>query len=143
MENQIAVLLATHGGFAKAALESAELIAGKQENVDTLSVFLVDDLESLKKEMFEKVDNLDTSKGLIILTDIAGGTPTNLTSYLLTNENRILCSGLNLPVLLEVLMNRGNDFQNVREVVENAYAQGLTIRTYEDMNRKDDEDDLL
>lgn len=133
MADSIALLVMTHGDLGKAAVASAELIVGKQENVDTVSVFVVDQVDDLKQEMFNKVEKLDTSKGLVILTDIVGGTPTNLASYLLQDENTVLASGINLPMLLEVLMNRGGSIQSIAGVLADAYQHGLVIRTDKDI----------
>lgn len=142
MADQAAVLLMSHGGFAKAALESAELIIGKQDNCDTMGVYLVDQVDSLKEEMFQMVDALDTSMGLIILADITGGTPMNLASHLLSRENTILCSGLNMPMLIEVLMSRQGNMEEVEKAIQEVYREGMVIRTNKDMEREDD-DDLL
>jgi len=142
MADSIAVLVMTHGDFGKAAIESAQLIVGKQENYETISVFVVDQLDDLKQEMEDKVESLDTSKGLVILTDIVGGTPINLASTLLTREDLIIASGVNLPMLLEVLMNRGKEIAELKEVIQAAYTHGLSIRTNTDLEG-DDDDDLL
>ena len=77
MSQNFAILLMSHGDFAKSAIKSAELIVGEQTNYDTLSVFVAEQLDNLKQEMFEKIAQLDTSKGLLVLTDIIGGTPMN------------------------------------------------------------------
>ena len=143
MSSEMAVLLMSHGNFAKAAIESAELIVGKQENVDTVGVFAIDNVDQLKQDVLAKIEKLDTSRGLIILTDIVGGTPTNLASALLTKDNMLVCSGLNLPLLLEVLMNRDGNLQELRESLPLAYQNGLTIRTQQDLLTQEEEDDLL
>ncbi|WEV37649.1 PTS sugar transporter subunit IIA [Lactobacillus sp. ESL0677] len=140
MEKQVALFIMTHGNFGKAALESAELIVGKQTNCAEQSVFLVDNVDELKKQVLEKIKTLDTDKGLLILTDIVGGTPTNLASTLLTDDNVLLASGLNLPVLLEVLMNRDKDLQSLKAIILKTYSNGMTIRTYQDL-QEDDEDE--
>lgn len=142
MADGFGILVMTHGDFGKAAIESAQLIVGEQENYETISVFVVDNLDDLKQEMEDKVASLDTSKGLLILTDIVGGTPINLASNLLTRENTMIASGVNLPLLLEVLMNRGKEVSVLEEVIQAAYAQGLSIRTNKDLEG-DDDDDLL
>ncbi|MFD1451339.1 MULTISPECIES: PTS sugar transporter subunit IIA [Oceanobacillus] len=142
MADGVGILVMTHGDFGKAAIESAQLIVGEQENYETISVFVVDNLDDLKQEMEDKVASLDTSKGLLILTDIVGGTPINLASNLLTRENTMIASGVNLPLLLEVLMNRGKEISELEEVIQTAYAQGLSIRTNKDLEG-DDDDDLL
>ncbi len=140
MSDTIGLLIMTHGDFGKAAIESAQLIVGKQENYETVSVFVVDQVDELKQEMFAKADKLDTEKGLLILTDIVGGTPINLASYLLERENTLIASGVNLPVLLEVLMNRSGDLQRLEETIRTAYSQGLSIRTNKDLEG-DEEDE--
>lgn len=141
--DSIGLLLMSHGDFAKAALESVQLIVGEQENVETMSVFVVDQVENLRQEMIDKVNKLDTSKGLLVFTDIIGGTPTNLASSLLVNDNVIICSGLNLPVLLEVIMDRNRSLDEIKETIQNAHTTGLTIRSKEDIEMEDDEDDSL
>jgi mannose PTS system EIIA component len=143
MDNHIAIILMSHGNFAKSAIESAELIVGKQENCDTVSVFLVDQVDELRQEMFNKVDTLDTSNGLLVLTDIVGGTPTNLALNLLDRENTLICSGLNLPMLLEVLINRDKSIDELKDIIENAYNCGMVVRTINDLEKEDDNDDLL
>ena len=143
MNKEIAILLMSHGDFAKEAMKSAELVFGKQENYETLSVLLVDQVDRLKEEMYEKVESLDTSKGLLVFTDIIGGTPSNLAGNLLERENTILCSGLNLPMLLEAMMNRDKSVEELKGILENAYRMGMTIRTTIEMGKDEDEDDLL
>ncbi|WP_228063592.1 PTS sugar transporter subunit IIA [Pasteurella sp. 19428wF3_WM03] len=143
MPKEIALMLMSHGNFAKAAIESAELIVGKQTNFDTLSVFTVDNVAHLKQELQEKIDALDTQSGIIFLTDILGGTPMNLASHLLTKENILVCCGLNLPLLLDVVMNRDLPFDEMKSLIKNAYQNGLTIRDFNDLQKQEDEDDLL
>ncbi|RDX01026.1 PTS sugar transporter subunit IIA [Listeria kieliensis] len=143
MESPIALLVMSHGDFAKAAIDSAELIVGKQSNYATMGVVMTDELDSLKQEMREKVQQLDRKKGLLILTDIVGGTPTNLASEFLMEEETLLVSGINLPVLLEILMNRANSLDTLKSLVKTAYKQGLSIRTKRDLEGEVDDDDLL
>lgn len=140
MSDEIAMLLMSHGDFAKEAMKSAEMVFGRQDNYETMSVFLVDQVDALRQEMLEKVEKLDTSKGLLVFTDIVGGTPMNLAGSLLGRENTIVCSGLNLPVLIEALMNRNKTVQELKTVIETAYQMGMTIRTE---ILEEEEDDLL
>lgn len=140
MTNSIALLLMSHGTFAHSAMKSAELIIGQQENYETVGIDVVDDVDALEKEMLEKVESLDKSNGLIILTDIIGGTPTNLASRLLQNSTTILVSGLNLPLVLDVCMNRQMSLDSVMGSLETAYTQGFSIRTITDvMGGEEDE----
>ncbi|WP_367567304.1 PTS sugar transporter subunit IIA [Lacrimispora sp.] len=142
MNGEIALMVMSHGLFAKAAMESLELVIGKQNNYDTMAIQLVDNVDALKAELFEKVDKLDKSKGLVVFADIVGGTPMNLAGNLLGRENVILCSGFNLPVLLEFSLNRGRDFSEIRGVIEHAYSNGMSLFT-NDKLKEEEEDDLL
>lgn len=141
MLDGIALLLMSHGNFAKAAIDSAELIVGEQTNFETLGVYTVDDVEVLKEEMLQKISLLDTTKGLVVLTDIIGGTPINLASQLLSQEKVVVVSGLNLPMLLEVLMNRGQQIESLAAVLKTAYDQGFSVRTKQDLIEEGEEDD--
>ncbi|WP_155963017.1 PTS sugar transporter subunit IIA [Streptococcus ruminantium] len=141
MSDSIALLLMSHGNFAKAAIDSAELIVGKQTNFETLGVYTVDDVEVLREEMLQKISSLDTTKGLVVLTDIIGGTPINLASQLLSQEKVVVVSGLNLPMLLEVLMNRGQQIESLSAVLKTAYDQGFSVRTKQDLIEEGEEDD--
>lgn len=140
MNGEVAILLMSHGDFAKEAMKSAEMVFGRQDNYETVSVCLADQVDALRQEMLEKVDRLDTSKGLLVFTDIVGGTPMNLAGSLLGRENTLVCSGLNLPMLIEALVNRGKGVQELKGVLETAYQMGMAIRTEIE---EEDEDDLL
>ncbi|GFK28661.1 PTS sugar transporter subunit IIA [Tetragenococcus halophilus] len=140
MSENVGIIVMTHGDFGKAAMESAQLIVGQQDNYDTVSVFVVDDVEQLKQELFDKVNQLDTSNGLILFTDIVGGTPTNLASELLTREDALVVAGVNLPILLEVFTNCTKDIQSLKEIITSTYNQGLSVRTNEDMEGEDDDE---
>lgn len=142
MYGEIALMVMSHGGFARAAMESLELVIGKQNNFNTMAIELVDSVDALKAELFEKVDGLDTERGLVVFTDIIGGTPMNLAGYLLDRENVLLCSGFNMPVLLEFSLNRGKDFAEVKAIIEHAYQNGMTLVTNDSL-KEEEEDDLL
>ncbi|STY64533.1 EIIAB-Man [Mannheimia haemolytica] len=68
-------------------MASAELIVGQQENVAAIGVVAVDNVADIKRQMEQTIAELNTDKGLIILTDIVGGTPMNLASSQLTHPN--------------------------------------------------------
>lgn len=140
LSENVGIIVMTHGDFGKAAMESAQLIVGQQDNYDTVSVFVVDDVEQLKQELFDKVNQLDTSNGLILFTDIVGGTPTNLASELLTREDALVVAGVNLPILLEVFTNCTKDIQSLKEIITSTYNQGLSVRTNEDIEGEDDDE---
>ena len=142
MEKKVALMLMSHGDFATELMRSLEFIIGKQDNYDTLGVHLDDQIDDLRKQMFEKIDNLDTEAGLIVFTDIVSGTPMNLAGLLLERGNVLLCSGMNLPVLLEVSLNREKTVEELKELIKDVYQNGMVMRTNADIS-EEDEDDLL
>lgn len=142
MEKKVALMLMSHGDFATELMRSLEFIIGKQDNYDTLGVHLDDQIDDLRKQMFEKIDNLDTEAGLIVFTDIVSGTPMNLAGLLLERDNVLLCSGMNLPVLLEVSLNREKTVEELKELIKDVYQNGMVMRTNADIS-EEDEDDLL
>lgn len=142
MNEKAALLLMSHGDFAKELIKSAELILGKQDNFETLGVHLDDQIDDLKAMMFTKINTLNTENGLIVFTDIIGGSPMNLAGYLLERDNILICSGMNLPILLECLLNRDKPMDELENKIRAAYMDGLTIRRRLEMN-EEDEDDLL
>lgn len=140
--NSLGLLIVTHGDYGKAALSSAELIIGRQENCKTMGVFEVDNIDKLHEEMRSLVKSTKTDKGLIILTDMLGGTPMNMALTMLEEDNVLVCSGFNMPVLLEVLMNRKMSIDEIKMKIIETYEYGMHIKTYEDL-MEEDEDDLL
>lgn len=142
MNEKAALLLMSHGDFAKELIKSAELIIGKQDNFETLGVHLDDQIDDLKAKMFTKIDMLNTEHGLIVFTDIVGGSPMNLAGYLLERDNILICSGMNLPILLECLLNRDKPMDELENKIRTAYADGMTIRRGLELS-EEDEDDLF
>ena len=132
-----------HNKEKEGVMRSLEFIIGKQDNYDTLGVHLDDQIDDLRMQMFEKIDNLDTEAGLIIFTDIVSGTPMNLAGLLLERDNVLLCSGMNLPVLLEVSLNREKTVEELKELIKDVYHNGMVMITNADISEEDADDLLL
>ena len=143
MGNKAALLLMSHGDFATEIIKSAELIIGKQDNYATLGVHIDDQIDDLKEQMFKNIEGLDTSAGLVVFTDIVGGSPMNLALNLLSMENVVVCSGLNLPMLLECAFNRDKSVEQIEEVLKAAYKNGMTILDNSSFDQEEDEDDCI
>ena len=123
---EIPVILISHGHYAKYALESAEMIIGKQENCEVISVTEDKDLDSVTKELEEVYKKLKNEKGAVILTDIRGGTPSNAAANLLVREDDILAlSGYNMPLLLELFTNRELLMDELKECLYEAFNESL------------------
>lgn len=137
---KVALVVASHGEFAKYALQSAEMIAGKQDNCGVLSVDMDFDLQDAIDQMKEQLSQLDRSAGTIILVDILGGTPSNVSGRLVFEEENILVlSGLNLPMLLDLLTNRERSLDELASSLEQSYQQGFKNIT--ELFKQGDDDD--
>jgi len=119
----IGVLIVTHGNFGEELLRSAELIIGKQKNVKTLGLNHGDDVEELYKKVQDHIKLLDEGEGVLVLTDLFGGSTSNVTARNMNNANFESLTGLNLPMLLEALDSRMNN--DLKELTKRAYKVGI------------------
>ncbi|WP_294561830.1 PTS sugar transporter subunit IIA [uncultured Traorella sp.] len=116
-----AVILASHGFMAVEAVNSAGMILGDQpKNVDVVSVTPDKSYEECLDELHQKYEALDTTNGCLMFTDIYGGTPANIASYLsIEHPNDVVVfSGLNLPVLLEIFLDMNSDLKELEKKIE-------------------------
>jgi PTS system mannose-specific IIA component len=123
---EIAIILISHGEFAKYAMDSAQMIVGKQENYEVVSVTNNKDLENVIEEVKEAYKKLKNGREVLILADIFGGTPSNASStILLEGADVVVYTGFNLAVLLELLLCRELPIEVIREKLEAVYKEGF------------------
>ncbi|MCF6245819.1 MAG: PTS fructose transporter subunit IIA [Desulfobacula sp.] len=103
----IGILLVTHANLGSTLIETVEFILGvEQENLAFVSINIQDKPDSLRKKIKKVISTVGTEDGVLILTDMFGGTPSNL-SYSFLEEGRIeVISGVNLPILLKAVTAR-------------------------------------
>ena len=101
------ILTVTHGNFGKILTETVEFILDKKvDNVLSVSVIANEDPETLRKKIKQGINKVKSDKGVIVFTDMFGGTPSNL-SYSFLEEGVVeVISGLNLPLLLKAVTIR-------------------------------------
>ena len=104
----IGILIVTHGQLGKALIDTSEFILDtKPESVVSVSIDLNEHADLLRKKISEGIKTVNQRKGVLILTDMFGGTPSNL-SYSFLEEGKVeVISGVNLPILIKAV-----DFQN-------------------------------
>ena len=102
----IGILVVTHGNLAKELINTAELIVGKQEQVETLGFCLNDSVIDLQQKIREKYEALDQGDGVLVLTDIFGGSPSNSVAIALRDKNYQCVTGVNLPMMIDALLSR-------------------------------------
>ncbi|TRZ78607.1 MAG: PTS sugar transporter subunit IIA [Deltaproteobacteria bacterium] len=98
----IGVLITTHGNLGSELIKAAELIKGKFEGVSHVSVDQKKGMEEIKKEMSQCIKKLDQGQGVLILTDLFGGTPSNISLSFLKEGKLEVVTGVNLPMLLKL-----------------------------------------
>lgn len=96
------VVIITHGNLGKELLSTAEIITGKLENIVSVSFDFRQSPESTKKKIEGAIKKVDRGKGIILLTDLFGGTPSNIAISFLNHKNIEVVSGVNLPMAIKI-----------------------------------------
>ena len=101
------ILVVTHANLGSALIETLEFILEKkQENLLSISIDIKQNPDNLRKKIKQGISKVESDKGVLILTDMFGGTPSNL-SYSFLEEGKIeVLSGVNLPILLKAVTSR-------------------------------------
>lgn len=118
----IGLILVTHGRLAEEFLVALEHVVGPQKNIATVCIGPRDDMEGRRKEIATAIKQVDDGKGVVILTDLFGGTPSNLSISLLDAGSVEVIAGVNLPMLIRLDSARKN--MDVREAVAAAREAG-------------------
>lgn len=103
----IGVVIVTHGRLAEEFRAAVEHIVGRQEAFATTSIGPDDDIEQRRNDMLAAVAEVDRGDGVIILTDMFGGTPCNLAISVMETGRVEVIAGLNLPMLVKLVRVRG------------------------------------
>ena len=102
----IGVLITTHGNLGNELIKAAELIRGSLKGVMHVSVDQTKDVEEIKKEISAAIKKLDQGQGVLILTDLFGGTPSNISLSFLKEGKLEVVTGVNLPMLMKLAAPR-------------------------------------
>ena len=98
----IGLVIVTHGGLAKEFRDALEHIVGAQKNLVTVSIGPEDDMAQRRKDIVEAVKSTEAGEGVIILTDMFGGTPSNLAISVMDELQAEVIAGINLPILVKL-----------------------------------------
>lgn len=98
----IGLVLVTHGNLAKEFVAAAEHVVGAQQNVRTVCIGPDDDMEVRRKDIVDAVAEVEAGAGVIVLTDMFGGTPSNLAISIMDRANVEVIAGVNLPMLIKL-----------------------------------------
>ena len=118
----IGLVLVTHGNLAKEFISAMQHVVGRQEQVEAVCIGPEDDMEMRRAEILKKVGEVDKGHGAIVLTDMFGGTPSNIASRLIVAERVEAIAGVNLPMLVRALCYSSEPLETV---ISKAVTGGL------------------
>jgi PTS system mannose-specific IIA component len=111
-------LIVTHGRLAIELLNAAEQIVGEIHNVAAVSLGWHDDVDTATSSIEKAIQRVHTADGVLILTDMFGGTPTNLASTFLDNGKIEIITGVNLPMLIKfVQLEEGQTLTSAAKLI--------------------------
>jgi PTS system mannose-specific IIA component len=104
----IGLVLVTHGRLAVEFRSALEHVVGPQKQIETVTIGPDDDIEGCRKQIIDAVKKVDSGAGVAILTDMFGGTPSNLAISVMNTPNVEVVAGINLPMLVKLAKVRGD-----------------------------------
>jgi mannose PTS system EIIA component len=103
----IGIVLVTHGRLAVEFRAALEHVVGAQEQIEAVTIGPDDDVERRRHDIIEAVHHVDSGDGVVILTDMFGGTPSNLSISVMNQPRVEVLAGINLPMLVKLAKVRG------------------------------------
>jgi mannose PTS system EIIA component len=134
----VGVVVVSHGQLATELLNAAEMIVGELPQFEAVSIGWHDDVESAREEIGLAIQRVDTGHGVLVLTDMFGGTPSNLGLSFLEDGRVEVVTGVNLPILIKLAKpHGGKDLQSMaREICEHGRT---SIRVASELLRSEPE----
>ena len=123
------IVIVTHGTLCEGFLSSMKIITGSNENIDTVSLDIIETIEAMSDKVMKVIQNYSDEDTVIVLTDIAIGTTTKCIFPLLSERELYVISGVNLPMLLEIYLTDLSEepYETLKTIVENSKATMLFI----------------
>jgi len=118
----IGIVLVTHGQLASEFRKALEHVVGPQEHIETIAIGPDDDMEQRRQDILDAVSAVNQGSGVIILTDMFGGTPSNLAISVMQAGSVEVIAGVNLPMLIKLASVRGDD--DMERAVADAQESG-------------------
>jgi len=124
----VGLVVITHLGIADELLKAAELILGKIPACIPIGIPAEEKLEKIAGRLDQALAQLDEGQGVVVLTDLFGGTPSNVSLSFLQEKKVEVVSGVNLPMLLKISVSRqGKDLKEVVRVARDAGRKNISV----------------
>ena len=98
----IGIVLVTHGRLASEFRAALEYVVGPQKQIESVGIGPDDDIEQRRQDIISAVAHADSGSGVVVLTDMFGGTPSNLAISIMNGSNIEVIAGVNLPMLIKL-----------------------------------------
>ena len=102
----IGIVIVAHGNLAREYLSAVEHVVGRQDGIRAIAIAPDDDRSAKQAEICDAADAVDTGDGVVIVTDMFGGSPSNLSLRACSPDNRRILYGANLPMLIKLAKSR-------------------------------------
>jgi PTS system mannose-specific IIA component len=124
----IGLVIVTHGGLAGEFRAALEHVVGPQTQLESISIGPEDDMELRRKEILAAIRRVDTGSGVVVLTDMFGGTPSNLAISAMDEANIEVIAGVNLPMLVKLTSIRDeSDLAKAVDLAKDAGRKYISV----------------
>lgn len=122
---QIGIIVISHGDLSASLLRTTENILGPLNDCASISVDIAHESSEAVRRINSAARRMDKGKGVLILTDMFGGTPANIALSLIGQYEVEVVTGVNLPMMIKAFTSRSTDLKSLASLVENAGREGI------------------
>jgi PTS system mannose-specific IIA component len=124
----VGILIVSHGKLAEALISSVQFLVGNLHKIGGVSIWPKDKEKEVKERIRKKMGELNDGDGVVILTDVLGGTATNLSLSFLERERVEVVTGANMPMLLTLSSYRkGKSLEEISKLAKKSGRRGITL----------------
>src|SRR4030042_2880635 len=124
----VGILIVSHGRLAEALISSVQFLVGNLQKIRGVSIWPKDKGKEVRDRIQKEIEEVDDGDGVMILTDVLGGTPTNLSLSFLKEEKIEVVTGVNMPMLLTLSSYRkGRSLREIGKLVKKSGLRGIIL----------------
>jgi PTS system mannose-specific IIA component len=124
----VGILIVSHGRLAEAFISSVQSLVGNLQRIKGVSIWPKDREKEIKDRIQQNMAEVDDGDGVVILTDVIGGTPTNLSLSFLEDKKVEVVTGVNMPMLLTLSSyRRGKSLEELSRLVKKSGRRSITL----------------
>jgi mannose PTS system EIIA component len=126
-ETRIGGVVISHGQVANELLAAAEAVVGELEHITAVSIGWHDDVELAQGEIERAIERVGSGTGVLLMTDMFGGTPTNIAAMFLKAGEVEIVTGVNLPMVIKLASIKGSSLDEAAREVESQGKDAISI----------------